>query len=367
MSFRNIETIKADYQIVSPILIGNAKDNRSINISPQSFKGAMRFWWRAMSWGRFSQGLDNQPSDQQVLKALARLHAKEAELFGSSAEAYKDLNHSTAHSRGHYGQGCFSLKITVPKPEKGSPKRLGYLAYGAHDQSAPLVSLKENQHIGVDISIHSTNHRASSTELIDEIGTLLRFMGLMTNLGAKSRNGFGSIQLISMNGEPVKTNETIIRTTLDDIRKQSSALPPYSALSGQCLFGILNKLNDDSPTRLLQTFQQKYQNSLQGNDSHANSGNQALSLWAGLPRKVGAKRQSKKVSPSMYDQRRTKAMHFHMFKDDDSDQFKLIALSLPTSLFHHQWDDSLKTGGFKTDDFNRDVKTFFEQLNTPLI
>lgn len=42
--------ITASYRIVTPMFIGDAKQEAS-GISPTSVKGALRFWWRALNWG----------------------------------------------------------------------------------------------------------------------------------------------------------------------------------------------------------------------------------------------------------------------------------------------------------------------------
>lgn len=42
--------ITATYRIVTPMFVGDA-NQQATEISPQSVKGALRFWWRALNWG----------------------------------------------------------------------------------------------------------------------------------------------------------------------------------------------------------------------------------------------------------------------------------------------------------------------------
>jgi len=85
-----MKTIEATYRIVTPMFIGGANHDPSDGIRPPSFKGALRFWWRALNWGKFYQ--KNNRDEAAALKAL---HQEEARLFGS---AVKD---------GKGGQGVF--------------------------------------------------------------------------------------------------------------------------------------------------------------------------------------------------------------------------------------------------------------------
>ena len=79
----------ATYNIVTPMFTGGA-DQIPDGIRPSSVKGVVRFWWRALNWGRFWE----QSSSNEV-SALQNLHEEEARLFGSSMEGDSG------------GQGCF--------------------------------------------------------------------------------------------------------------------------------------------------------------------------------------------------------------------------------------------------------------------
>jgi len=75
-----MKEIKAIYRIVTPMFIGGANQDPSDGIRPPSFKGALRFWWRALNWGKFY----HECRDKK--KALQALHQEELRLFGSAVK-----------------------------------------------------------------------------------------------------------------------------------------------------------------------------------------------------------------------------------------------------------------------------------------
>ena len=68
----------ATYEIVTPMFIGDV-DQEATGISALTFKGGLRFWWRALVWSEIRSSISNNND------ALKELHRREAELFGSSA------------------------------------------------------------------------------------------------------------------------------------------------------------------------------------------------------------------------------------------------------------------------------------------
>lgn len=137
LKFKEPHVIRATYRIVTPMFIGDAEQKAS-GISPASVKGALRFWWRALNWGRFWR-----ETDGNELAALKALHEEEARLFGSSMDEKKEKS----------GQGCFLLSVEQPKrlqtTENDSVhqqfkdcKTGRYLAYGLME---PFKNNKKNR------------------------------------------------------------------------------------------------------------------------------------------------------------------------------------------------------------------------------
>lgn len=43
-------TIEADYRAVTPVFCSGADPNKDAELRLSSFKGILRFWWRALAW-----------------------------------------------------------------------------------------------------------------------------------------------------------------------------------------------------------------------------------------------------------------------------------------------------------------------------
>jgi len=85
--------LTATYHIVTPMFIGNG-EQKADSVRPPSIKGALRFWWRALNWGKcLSEGGTES-------EALKHLHQQESALFGSAADEAGS------------GQGRFLLRVS---------------------------------------------------------------------------------------------------------------------------------------------------------------------------------------------------------------------------------------------------------------
>ncbi|HPU57120.1 MAG TPA: type III-B CRISPR module RAMP protein Cmr1, partial [Verrucomicrobiota bacterium] len=47
-----MKTLTATYRIVTPMFLGGANPESQAELRISSIKGALRFWWRALMWGR---------------------------------------------------------------------------------------------------------------------------------------------------------------------------------------------------------------------------------------------------------------------------------------------------------------------------
>jgi hypothetical protein len=75
------EGIVATFSVTTPLFLGDVQ-RQATRLSPQSLKGALRFWWRALAWQRC---LDEAGGDRAA--ALKELHRREARIFGTAGEA----------------------------------------------------------------------------------------------------------------------------------------------------------------------------------------------------------------------------------------------------------------------------------------
>jgi CRISPR-associated protein Cmr1 len=230
---------EAEFQIVTPLFMGGATTHAKPDaIRPPAFKGALRFWWRALEWGNSVQ---QHPSDQA--KALHDLHRREARLFGSAAH---DGNPHSGQS-----QVLLSIRhqpITDKDRDQSWPSdahknsAAAYLGYGLlKDGNQPhRTSLNEN--LRFQVRLH---YKKGVTQgQIESVEQALQALSLFGGLGARARRGFGSIQMTRLNREPQTCanwfdyNEAA--TKLIQHRGQCQELPPFSAFSARSRFRVLH-------------------------------------------------------------------------------------------------------------------------------
>ena len=72
--------LSAKYVYATPAFLGGA-DTLAEKVRPPAIKGALRFWWRALAWGRIQQ-----IPDASKTSSLATLHEEETRLFGGATD-----------------------------------------------------------------------------------------------------------------------------------------------------------------------------------------------------------------------------------------------------------------------------------------
>lgn len=223
--------IEADYEVATPMFCGGAEPENSAELRLASFKGALRFWWRALAWPRLGGRLE----------AIRR---EEDELFGS-AEG---------------GQSRVLMKLDLPG---GAPKILTtggvlrvssrssarvvgdgacYLGYGVMEAFAgrnkskgqfTRACLQAPFRFTVQIRCRDLDGKRR-----ESLENALIALGTLGGMGAKSRKGYGSLVLRSLcaDGEerwkpPLDIGglESVIRRLCGDVN--GHALPEYAALS----------------------------------------------------------------------------------------------------------------------------------------
>ena len=67
-------SIEAAYQVVTPLFCAGADPKRP-ELRCASFKGVLRYWWRALAWRRFGGDLDAIRQNEEPLAKLLGLAA----------------------------------------------------------------------------------------------------------------------------------------------------------------------------------------------------------------------------------------------------------------------------------------------------
>lgn len=216
--------IEATYRIVTPMFIGDAQQEAS-GISPQSVKGALRFWWRALNWGKIRS---DTPSDRA---ALEKLHNEESALFGSTAEegsVAKFTIRVTANTK----------LATLSNPKLGVQYLLGQGLYH-FNQGYLRSALAENSSVKVFLTLKAKlpkqSHEAYEKQKQQLIDAAL-ILGILGGLGSRARKGFGSLAIQSLSIDSKEIAVPKSTTELKTLIKPyglSTALPPFTALSNE--------------------------------------------------------------------------------------------------------------------------------------
>lgn len=221
--------IEATYRIVTPMFLGDAKQEAT-SISPQSVKGALRFWWRALMWGKFYSQFSNNK------EALQNLHEAEGKLFGQASDA---ANAAAFTLRVDASQVKFQKKNNWLR---GGNDNSSYLGIGlwATSKTPHRQYIEENQSFSVQLIIKPA---MASQQQQDGLSDALLAWGLWGGLGSRARRAFGSVALTQLNSKSYlfKTADDYKKACADLLKKYRLDTPissPYTALNKGSQFGI---------------------------------------------------------------------------------------------------------------------------------
>jgi CRISPR-associated protein Cmr1 len=224
-----MRTLIATYRMVTPMFCGGADQEAELRLP--SFKGALRFWWRALMWSKV-----------QDVEALRQTESK---LFGCSGE---------------HGQSRVIMSMQDPRAKHSldsagwkANRWENYTGYGLHDA--------KRQALGGSIKFKIIFIGKSDGVFDDDFLDALRLLGLVGGLGARGRNGWGSLSLLKLEGAATwnaPCTSTELRQELKRIvntAKDVSDVPPFTALSARCELGIGREFqNADAAQRALGQF-----------------------------------------------------------------------------------------------------------------
>ncbi|HET9626212.1 MAG TPA: type III-B CRISPR module RAMP protein Cmr1 [Kofleriaceae bacterium] len=237
----NGERITARYHVATPMFCSGA-DPSAAELRLASFKGVLRWWWRALAWSRL--GEDG-----------ARIRTAEDRLFGSADGGQSRVIMRIAHSTARAVNGADAI----------SHWALGarYLAFGAavvpgkHDAKPARGALAPFDFtLELVLRARAPALPADERALLDDA---LRVGGLLGGLGAKSRKGYGSLALVELaiDGAPIWRAPASLDALAAEIapllRRAATAkqLPPYTALSAHTRIVLVASPAATSPIELL--------------------------------------------------------------------------------------------------------------------
>lgn len=232
---------RATFSLNTPLFLGGAEPQKGPpELRPPSIKGALRFWWRALAWSRC--GGD-----------LGKIHSAEETIFGAAAG----------------GQASFLLRVrpstgnVLPKDQvlqgsDGKAVGIGARYFGFGLMSAFGANAGKLTRPCLKAPFEFTVELISRDPLDKSVIDALKLMGLLGGLGSRTRRGWGSLSLLSLEGTDqtwsAPTGRESYRQALLDVignARQCDSEPGYSALWSQTRIEIAG--DDTDPLRLLNT------------------------------------------------------------------------------------------------------------------
>ena len=205
------------YRLVTPMFLGGeGQQVDPTQFRNASFKGALRFWWRALNWGAAQK--DSAP--------LQWLHAREGALFGLASDG-KDSKQSRVQIQSDL------QKVTLKQPGMGL-KDIGYLlGQGLYSFSSGVT----RQYLdGGDLTITLRFKPGTSAEDIQSVEQAAIALGLFGGLGSRSRRGLGSLALQTLERNDQGEKEfTTLKSIEEFIKELDFSAPKDAPLSALCV------------------------------------------------------------------------------------------------------------------------------------
>lgn len=246
-----VDRLIATFTVITPLFGGGAQPTMSAELRPPSVKGALRFWWRALAWSRL--GGDRE-----------KIREQEAEIFGAAGGDAK------------HGQASFRLRVTAPALPaplmpptvlKGTDKTV--IGVGARYFGQGLMQAFDSNKTGAkageltrpclpppfDFTVELISREKIDPSLVDA----LKLMGLLGGLGSRTRRGWGSLTLRSLQGKDTETWQapqtvpeysSALRKLLEGTAA-AAVEPPYSAFCKLTRIDVVGENAD--PLHLLNT------------------------------------------------------------------------------------------------------------------
>lgn len=216
VAFRPSDVITARFELSAPMFSGQEGDKGPAEIRPTEIKAALRFWWRALAWGR-------------GVRTPQALKEQEDILFGTAAGEGRN-------GVGGRGQGAFLLRvrgslssgdfiatgtplqnIATRHNIRGDMKGFCHVAYGLLSQKREPATIKPALAHGVCFDVDIIPRKGLDDDVKRELVRALFAFGLLGGIGSRVRRGFGSVVLTEITGQdyfnvPATKSEYILTT-----------------------------------------------------------------------------------------------------------------------------------------------------------
>lgn len=244
--------IDATYRVTTPMFCGGASGEKA-ELRLPSFKGVLRYWWRALAWSKYDGD-------------LAKIAEKEDALFGSAGGGQSRVSmRLESLARAEIRQAGKVLQVPGTNQPVGDGAR--YLGYGVMEAFA---SQKKGTAAGqltrgcLDGGFAFTVQMRLATDCGKGVGPdqlallehALMCVGVFGGLGAKSRKGYGSVAIRSLTvgkeSRTIPTSMAKLGQTITDLHRgyasRNRRLPEYTAWSQDARY-LLVKSRKQEPAQ----------------------------------------------------------------------------------------------------------------------
>lgn len=229
--------VKASFTVTTPLFCHGANQREEAEIRPPSFKGVLRFWWRALAWNRLKGDLRSIKKEEDELFGSPDTGQSKVSLFIDVEGKPKviqegDVLSRTSSTTGPLGDGALYLGYGVMsafgrRPKNGKPKiKKGELKFACI-------------HAPIDFTVRLNCRDTTERELATLLNAL-KALGTFGGMGAKSRKGYGSLVLDSLrlDSKTIWSSPAAVdglRNLISELAssgQEKSPYPEYTAFSG---------------------------------------------------------------------------------------------------------------------------------------
>ena len=238
--------IEATYKVTTPMFCGGADSKESAELRLPSFKGALRFWWRALAWSRHGGNLQAIRKEEECLFGSTRTGQSRVLMrFKAPATPLRPVSKGTV--------------LTIPGTQKVVGDGARYLGYGVMEaftsknkgtEAGQLWRTCLNAPFSFSVQV-----RVRDESAVEQLKCALVALGTFGGFGAKARKGYGSVALQSLSdGEtehpPVLSSLGDLKRTIRTLVPESGRRPEFTALSAGSRHLVVTS-NDREPLALL--------------------------------------------------------------------------------------------------------------------